>query len=308
MRIPDRPNRQHVLACLAILFGCLAVLAAAVLLATVVAAAPAAASGASPGPSAPPPTWGWPVQPPVVLRAFALPSSPWGAGHRGVDLGASAGHPVRTAGAGVVTYAGPLAGRGVVAVTHGVLRTTYEPVRATVRLGERVQLGQVIGRLEGSGGHCTAQPCLHWGLLRGREYLDPLTLLRRGPSRLLPIWSASNPGGSVSVPRPDPVAPAWGRSRTAPIGQDLAVRPPPPQPSQAEPPIPPATNAAMTGTGVSGAAATGAAATGAAATGAAATGAAATGAAATGAAATGAAATALVVRRRRGQRMPGRRS
>ena len=45
------------------------------------------------------------------------------------------GQPVHTALAGTVTYAGLLAGRGVVVVDHGATRTTYEPVTAAVAVG-----------------------------------------------------------------------------------------------------------------------------------------------------------------------------
>ncbi|MYR91984.1 M23 family peptidase, partial [Streptomyces sp. SID685] len=43
-----------------------------------------------------------------------------------------------------------------------------------------------------TGGHCGASTCVHWGLLRGGTYLNPLSLLPpwllgRGPSRLLPV-------------------------------------------------------------------------------------------------------------------------
>src|SRR5438105_2914584 len=78
------------------------------------------------------PAWGWPVDGvPVVVRGFDPPPVPWATGHRGVDLRARAGAPVHAAGAGVVGYAGVLAGRGVVAIHHpDGLETTYEPVSA----------------------------------------------------------------------------------------------------------------------------------------------------------------------------------
>jgi hypothetical protein len=192
-RIPAPPSRNAILTCLVILLGCLTVLAAAALLATLVAAAPAAAAPAAAAPAAAAGrSWSWPLEPPPeVLRGFAPPAVPWGAGHRGVDLAASPGQPVRTAGPGVVTYAGRLAGRGVVSVTHGAIRTTYEPVAPAVQIGQRVTRGAVLGRLEAAPGHCAGRACLHWGLLRGEEYLNPLSLLRRGPSRLLPIWRSA---------------------------------------------------------------------------------------------------------------------
>jgi len=76
----------------------------------------------------------------------------------------------------------------VVVVGHGSTRTTYEPVTATVGVGDRVDAGQVIGRLELFGSHCFPRWCLHWGLIEGRQhYLDPLTLVGAAPVRLLPL-------------------------------------------------------------------------------------------------------------------------
>ena len=71
--------------------------------------------------------------PPIVLTAFAPPANRYGAGHRGVDLAVAAGSEIRSAGTGVVVFAADLAGRGVVSIEHaGGLRTTYEPVAASV--------------------------------------------------------------------------------------------------------------------------------------------------------------------------------
>src|SRR4051812_3710912 len=56
--------------------------------------------------------------PPVVTRPFAPPPRPWLPGHRGVDLAAGPGTEVRAAAAGVVIFAGELAGRPVVSIAH----------------------------------------------------------------------------------------------------------------------------------------------------------------------------------------------
>lgn len=131
----------------------------------------------------------WPLQPvPQVVTGFDPPADPWGAGHRGVDLMGTPGQRVRAALPGRITFAGRLAGRGVVVVDHGPTRTTYEPVTASRAVGDQVGAGEVIGSLELVGSHCFPQACLHWGWLRGETYLDPLDLVGAGPVRLLPLW------------------------------------------------------------------------------------------------------------------------
>jgi murein DD-endopeptidase MepM/ murein hydrolase activator NlpD len=149
----------------------------------------------------------WPLSPaPEVVRGFDPPDDPWGSGHRGVDLRGSPGQRVVAALPGEVSFAGMLAGRGVVVVAHDDgTRTTYEPVAASVRVGDRVAGGDPLGRLTWAGTHCPPDACLHWGWRRGDTYLDPLTLVGGGPVRLLPLWSALPTGGAG----PSAVAPAW---------------------------------------------------------------------------------------------------
>lgn len=144
----------------------------------------------------------WPLDPqPPVVRGFDPPVSPYGAGHRGVDLLGHVGQAVRTALPGTVTYAGRLAGRGVVVVSHGATRTTYEPVLATVPVGRALRQGEPIGSLELPGSHCFPRACLHWGWIAGETYLDPLRLVGAGPVRLLPLWRDE----PVASPTPRPV-------------------------------------------------------------------------------------------------------
>jgi murein DD-endopeptidase MepM/ murein hydrolase activator NlpD len=128
---------------------------------------------------------GWPLHGlPVVQRGFAPPALAWAPGHRGVDLAAKPGEAILAAASGTVAFAGSIGGKPVVSIDHGSVRTTYEPVITTLRVGDRVALGQVIGIL-GTGGHCRG--CLHWGLRDGKRYLDPLLLLggRGGRLRLV---------------------------------------------------------------------------------------------------------------------------
>jgi len=145
----------------------------------------------------------WPLQPrPEVVHGFELPAKPWLPGHRGVDLAGSPGQPVLAATAGTITYAGPLAGRGVITVATGPRRTTYEPVVPAVTVGTPVTAGSVIGHLSAAGSHCSPATCLHWGLVQGRQYLNPLTLIPNRPVRLLPL---STPR-TAAPPQPSPHA------------------------------------------------------------------------------------------------------
>lgn len=128
-----------------------------------------------------------PPVPGAPTRTFDLPEHDWLPGHRGVDLAGAPDESVRAAAAGVVTFAGVIAGRGVIVVAHGDYRTTYEPVRAVVTEGTLVAVGEEIGRLEPGHDGCPVSACLHWGLKRGDDYLDPLAWLSgRLPVRLLP--------------------------------------------------------------------------------------------------------------------------
>jgi murein DD-endopeptidase MepM/ murein hydrolase activator NlpD len=172
----------------------------------------ATSASAVPGKSA---RWVWPLEgPAAILRSFNPPALRWNAGHRGVDLAARSGASVRSAGAGTVRFAGQIAGRGVVVVDHGPVRTTYEPVIAMVRVGTAVVPGQLIGRL-GRGPHCRVT-CLHWGLRRAAEYVDPLQLLgdgdRRGGVRLVGADQREVAKRSAAARAAAPVTPIVGRA------------------------------------------------------------------------------------------------
>jgi murein DD-endopeptidase MepM/ murein hydrolase activator NlpD len=131
-----------------------------------------------------------PVDGPVV-RGFDPPELDWLPGHRGIDFAVAPGATVRAAAAGTVTSAGRLAGRGVVVVSHGSVRTTYEPVDPIVAVGQKVHTGTPIGTAVTGHADCPAPACLHWGLKQGDDYLDPLLLLaaRTSEVRLLPEGS-----------------------------------------------------------------------------------------------------------------------
>lgn len=146
-------------------------------------------SGGMRAEAAPTGAYTWPLNPrPQVVRTFDKPAQNWLPGHRGVDLAGAPGQVVLAAGAGIVVFVGTVGGKPVVSVDHdGGLRTTYEPVTATVVEGRRVERGSPIGVLEPGHPECAAAACLHWGLRRDREYLDPLGLIRATPIRLKPV-------------------------------------------------------------------------------------------------------------------------
>lgn len=135
----------------------------------------------------------WPLRPrPAVVRGFDAPRPDWQRGHRGVDLAGVAGQAVYAAGAATVVFAGPAGGVPVVSLAHsGGLRTSYEPVRAVVRPGQRVTAATVIGALEPGHRGCAAAACLHWGAMWGpasrADYVDPLGLVATTPIRLKPL-------------------------------------------------------------------------------------------------------------------------
>lgn len=137
-----------------------------------------------------------------VLAPFDAPAHDYGPGHRGVDLDAPVGTGVASSGAGVVVFAGPVAGATWVTVDHGAdLRTSYGPLAdLAVTAATAVRAGQRIGVATGHA-HPRA-PGLHWSArLRGR-YLDPLTLIgRRRPTLIGPGgWRLGAPAVAAYEP------------------------------------------------------------------------------------------------------------
>jgi len=138
----------------------------------------------------------WPVNG-QVLRGFDPPKKKYTAGHRGIDIGAPAGTTIVAAADGVVTFVGAIDYVPMITVMHqGGVRTTYQPVVATVSEGEVVRAGHIIGTLQ--AGHA-ATPCLHFGVLQGDAYLDPLAWLGGQKAiRLLPDGTAVPPAPPVT--------------------------------------------------------------------------------------------------------------
>jgi murein DD-endopeptidase MepM/ murein hydrolase activator NlpD len=139
-----------------------------VLMAVVLAlAGPASAAG----------TWSWPVSGPV-LRPFDPPLSPYGSGHRGIDIAAPIGTPVLAPAPGTVTFAGKVGGQLFVTLNHGAgLESTYSWLSSiAVRKGDAVGAGAIIATT--GYGH-VAEPWshLHLGVKLSDVYVDPLNYL-----------------------------------------------------------------------------------------------------------------------------------
>ncbi len=131
----------------------------------------------------------WPVPRALVLRAFAAPTSRWGAGHRGVDVAAEPGAAVVAATSGAVTFAGTVVDRPLVTIRmDGVpweVLVTVEPVEPSVGVGDVVAAGDRIGTLQ--GGHRPCGACIHLGVRIDDAYANPMALLGAERAVLLPL-------------------------------------------------------------------------------------------------------------------------
>lgn len=94
------------------------------------------------------------------------------------------GAPVVAAATGTVSFAGQVAGRGVVAIDHGGgVVSAIEPVEALVAEGAAVAAGDPIGVVS-SGGHCESS-CVHFGVRVDGEYVSPFLFLGGLPRAVL---------------------------------------------------------------------------------------------------------------------------
>jgi murein DD-endopeptidase MepM/ murein hydrolase activator NlpD len=112
------------------------------------------------------------------MRDLDTPAKPWLSGHRGVDLeAAQVGAPLISPAAGTVSFVGTVVDRPVITIDHGNgLRSSFEPVTSSLAAGSAVAEGDVLGQVQ--AGHCgPAPPCLHWGVRRGEDYVNPLAFV-----------------------------------------------------------------------------------------------------------------------------------
>lgn len=152
------------------------------------------------------PTTGWarPV-PGRVVRAFAAPATARGPGHRGVDLAAEPGAPVRAVDRGVVVFAGAVGGTLQVVLRHADGGRSGYAFLATiaVRTGRSVGRREPIGTAGGTGpGHPTPG-VVHLSWRDGTTYRDPLRRLAPRAWHLVrpaPARPGAARGGAATLP------------------------------------------------------------------------------------------------------------
>ena len=126
---------------------------------------------------------GRPVAEGYISSAFGERMDPFNgeeAFHKGLDFAAPAGADVSAVASGVVTWAGPRDGFGVlVEISHGNgLATRYaHNSRALVNVGDTVQRGQAVA-IVGSTGRSTG-PHVHFEVLKNDVAINPMSYINR---------------------------------------------------------------------------------------------------------------------------------
>lgn len=135
----------------------------------------------------------WPIVG-AIVRTYQPPATDYGAGHRGIDVAAQVGDIVVSPIEGTVTFAGNLAGRGVITVSAGALKVTIEPVTSMVPKGTPVTAGRTIATVSGSG-HCP-ETCAHIGVRIATRYADPFAVLGSQARAVLKGSGLGSAGGT----------------------------------------------------------------------------------------------------------------
>ena len=125
----------------------------------------------------------------IVINDYRAPETEYSSGHRGIDLQGYLDQEVLAPVSGLVSFAGQVGFRELITIEFGDKKVSLEPVCSTLREGQTVTQGQLIGTLcqiaTEYNWHCDF--CLHFGVRNQQGYLSPeLFINGMSPSRLLP--------------------------------------------------------------------------------------------------------------------------
>lgn len=124
----------------------------------------------------------WPTVSKKISSSFGYRSDPFtgrSAFHAGIDIAGRVGDPIYAAASGKVTAADRRGARGIYAIIEhpNGLETWYLHLDSlNVSVGDRVQQGDVIGKL-GNTGRSTG-PHLHFQVVKNNQTIDPMPYLQ----------------------------------------------------------------------------------------------------------------------------------
>jgi Peptidase family M23 len=176
--------------------------------------------------------WIWPTHG-EVITPYRNGTDPYASGqHRGIDIAAATGATVAAAAGGEVRFVGTAGSSGLtvsVRTADGRYDTSYLHLSSTsVREGDGVAAGQLLGAVGTTGTRSATAPHLHFGVRDAgtrHAYHDPLGFL--------PPPTPTEPPRGAPAPEaaPVPVSPAPAPARVrAPATRRIPVREPAPRP------------------------------------------------------------------------------
>ena len=162
--------------------------------------------------------WTRPVDGPV-LEPFSLGDDAYAAGyHRGVDLAAPAGSPIRAPASGTITFAGTVPGGGrtlTISTPDGYAVTLVHLGSIDVARGAAVAEGSIVATVGPSGAVEHPEPYVHFGVRVAADaegYLDPMSFLASAVAAPVP---PEEPEGGEAAPADAPEPSAPGRTSRA---------------------------------------------------------------------------------------------
>lgn len=131
-----------------------------------------------------------------IVDPWRPPTTPYGPGNRGIDIGTSPGAVVVSPADGVVSFAGAVGNDRFVVVesSDGIRITVGFLAVVEVRSGQAVRRGQRIGRAGSS---------VHVGARIDDDYVDPVPLFSGGPPHVRLIAVSGETSRSPARAAPD---------------------------------------------------------------------------------------------------------